>query len=304
MTYQTAWRRYWWVALGGAIVFVLFALIAQMVLPVNYSSTAQYAVSIDPVEQGDTRLASSAYEAQLLASTYAVVLGSDTGLLGQISPEVGLDADEVRRSLDVGAIPSSFVLRVTFSNADPSRVEKFFPALDDILSSNGTATVPRGALTRVTDAEEPALIGRQLFHPALLTAGALGLALAIPALFAYRNRRPSREWSDLSGGRFASIVVVGPDSALPDTIGAGLVPWEDATIKYASPAAERAYQRRFRSQGATRLREPSAVPHRTDPTRREAPIVILVALDDDLTDQILSGSGAEPGTIHLLVLPS
>ncbi|WP_346621269.1 hypothetical protein [Blastococcus montanus] len=176
------------------VIGIGFAVVAttwlQTVSTSSYTAEAALIVPLEPPLPDDAVVTvpdprpSSPYDAERTARNYAVLLTQDRQFLEALSAQTGIPVDELVENSDAVNLPSSAVVRVTYTSSDELEVRSYFDALADVLVApvSPSPNLPAGTLLPLrlpeTIEEQPGL------SPAAPYIGAaagllLGLATAV-----------------------------------------------------------------------------------------------------------------------------
>lgn len=205
-----AFRRFWPVAVIVTIVCAWAASwAAEQAADPTYTAQAQYIVPIAPDEPAPlpgepppppTTLPDDPYDASTLARTYELVLAEDNDILTAVSERLGVPVPQIAGNLDALQLPSTRVIRVTFTGESEEQVIAFFNNLTDVLeNASPSPHLPTGnlvALREPTEVDPDA----DLSAVAPWIGGIAGLLLGIGAVILLeRLDRRVRTTGDLRG---------------------------------------------------------------------------------------------------------
>ena len=170
--------------LVGIVCGVVATHFVEQVSTTSYTAQGSFIVPLrdrtllDEEAALDPR-AADAYQASGLASNYAPLLTQDQAVLAALTEPTGLDAMELARSIEAVALPSSGVVRVTFTADAEEPVTRYFETMNALFSGGSpTANIPAGTLQPLG---APAEVTRRagLAPVAPLVGGLAGLVLGL-----------------------------------------------------------------------------------------------------------------------------
>ena len=90
----------------------------------------------------------SAYDAERLARNYAALVQQDQALLAALEAPVGMPVADLTDSIEAVSLPSTAVIRVTFTSEDEAQVLQYFASMRDLLAVQPSVTpyIPAGNL--------------------------------------------------------------------------------------------------------------------------------------------------------------
>lgn len=218
-----ALRRRWWVIVVATGLVAVVASQAAALEANTYSSTSVWFVPSGASEDGP----GNAYEATLLAASYAEVIANDDALHQVIGDAAELPVADVEDQLSAVRLGNTALLRITFNQADS--IEQAVAAFDSMARelSAGTGSIPEGTLLSLS--EEPEVKQeRRYLESAGWIGGILGFVFGI-ALVVLLERADPRIDNAEQLRALLHIPATDLDRASPATLTVVLARWRDMT---------------------------------------------------------------------------